>query len=69
MAIANFTEDISSHIPAVHLLMNLGYEYITPEQTITLRDGKKSRVVLVDVLKVRSTLSMTKIFKMLLIKL
>ena len=51
MAIANFTEDISSHIPAVHLLMNLGYEYITPEQTITLRDGKKSRVVLVDVLK------------------
>ena len=51
MAIANFTEDISSHIPAVHLLMNLGYEYITPEQTIELRDGKKSRVVLVDVLR------------------
>jgi len=51
MAIASFTEDISSHIPAVHLLMNLGYEYITPEQTIKDRDGKKSRVVLVDILK------------------
>lgn len=51
MAIAKHTEDLVSHIPAIHLLMNLGYKYLAPSETIKLRDGKRSKVVLESVLE------------------
>lgn len=51
MAIANHAEDMVSHIPAIHLLMNLGYSYLTPLETVNLRDGKKGKVVLESVLE------------------
>ena len=39
-----------SQIPALQLLMALGYEYLTPDEALALRGGKKSAVVLSDVL-------------------
>ena len=51
MAITKHAEDLVSHIPAVHLLVNLGYQYITPSETTKLRDDKKSKVVLESVLE------------------
>ncbi|POB13852.1 type I restriction endonuclease subunit R [Halobacteriovorax sp. DA5] len=51
MAISKYTEDLSSHIPALDLLIKLGYKYITPSQSVELRGGKKGKVVLEGVLK------------------
>jgi type I restriction enzyme R subunit len=50
MAVAEFLEDIVSHLPALHLLQHLGYEYLTPTEALALRGGKRSRVVLEAVL-------------------
>lgn len=46
MAVAEFLEDIVSHLPALHLLQHLGYQYLTPAEAVALRGGKRSRVVL-----------------------
>ncbi|WP_413288383.1 type I restriction endonuclease subunit R [Bdellovibrio sp. HCB337] len=51
MAIAKHTEDLVSHIPAIHLLVNLGYQYLSPSETSKLRDGKRTKVVLESVLE------------------
>lgn len=51
MAIAQHTEDLVSHIPAVHLLVNMKYIYITPSETVLLRGGKLGKVVLESVLE------------------
>ena len=51
MAIAKHNEDLVSHIPAIHLLVNLGYQYLAPSETIKLRDGKRGRVVLESILE------------------
>ena len=51
MAIAKHTEDFASHIPAVHLLMNLGYKFLKPSETVSLRDGKRGKIVLESVLE------------------
>lgn len=51
MAIAKHTEDLASHIPAIHLLVNLGYQYLTPSETVQLREGKRGKVVLESVLE------------------
>lgn len=51
MAIAKHSEDLTSHIPAIHLLINLKYQYLTPSETVKLRDGKRSKVVLESVLE------------------
>lgn len=51
MAIAKHHEDLVSHIPAVHLLVNLGYHYLAPSETLKLREGKRSKVVLESVLE------------------
>ena len=50
MAVAEFLEDIVSHLPALHLLQNLGYKYLTPAEALALRGGKRSRVVLETIL-------------------
>jgi type I restriction enzyme R subunit len=46
MAVSEFLEDLVSQLPAMQLLQQLGYEYLTPTEAIDLRGGKRSRVVL-----------------------
>lgn len=38
----NFKEEFSSKIPALTLLMNLGYRYLSPEECLQLRSPKSS---------------------------
>lgn len=45
-----FREDQLSQIPALHLLQNLGYEYLLPADALRMRGGRDSQVLLVDVL-------------------
>ena len=42
----SFLEDHISQIPALQLLQNLGWEYLKPGETVTLRGGKLSGVIL-----------------------
>ena len=44
-------EDARSQIPAVQLLCNLGYEYLTPEEALEARGGRRSGVLLDSVLE------------------
>lgn len=46
----SFLEDDISQIPALQLLQNLGWEYLAPQETVTLRAGKLSSVMLEGVL-------------------
>ena len=46
MAVAEFLEDIVSHLPALHLLQHLGFRYLTPAEALAHRGGKRSLVVL-----------------------
>lgn len=50
MAVSDYLEDMSSLIPALHLLQKLGYRYLPPSEALALRGGKTSRVVLEAVL-------------------
>ncbi|MCK5945569.1 MAG: type I restriction endonuclease subunit R, partial [Planctomycetes bacterium] len=45
-----YHEDDLSQIPAILLLQNLGYEYLTPTEALAMRGGRDSQVLLVDVL-------------------
>ena len=47
----NFTEDNISQIPALRLLVTLGYTYLTPAEAMALRDVKNTSVLLEPVLK------------------
>lgn len=47
----SFLEDQVSQIPALQVLMNLGYEYVTPDEAIRQRGGKTSGVLLDGVLE------------------
>jgi type I restriction enzyme R subunit len=47
----SFKEELISQIPAVRLLMAMGYQYLTPEEALVLRGGKKNRVILEGVLE------------------
>ena len=47
----SFKEDHISQIPALKLLQNMGYTYLTPEEAMMLRGGKTSNVLLEDVLR------------------
>jgi type I restriction enzyme R subunit len=42
----SFLEDHISQIPALQLLQNLGWQYLTPAETVSLRSGKLSNVIL-----------------------
>ena len=44
-------EEFSAKIPALSLLCNLGWKYLTPETANTLRNGKTSVVVLIEELR------------------
>ena len=48
-----FTEDDISQIPALKLLINLGYKYLNPEEALIFRDGRESNVILTDILRER----------------
>jgi hypothetical protein len=40
-SLPSFLEDQISQIPALQLLMNLGWRYLTPSEAVTLRSGKR----------------------------
>lgn len=46
-----FDEKYLSQIPALQLLINLGFTYLTPEETLASRGGKTGSVLLEDVLR------------------
>ncbi|QDU82787.1 Type-1 restriction enzyme R protein [Polystyrenella longa] len=50
MAVSEFLEDLVSHLPALQLLQQVGYQYLTPTEALKLRGGKRSRVVLESIL-------------------
>lgn len=47
----SFREDERSQIPALQLLQNLGYTYLTPEEALKERNYKKSNVILENILE------------------
>lgn len=55
MSISSYTpatdEDRSSKIPALQLLQQLGYTYLTPEEVDALRGGRRSEVLLFGVME------------------
>ncbi|MCG3208349.1 MAG: hypothetical protein FOGNACKC_01952 [Anaerolineae bacterium] len=46
-----YKEEISSQIPALQLLLALGYRYLTPAEALAARGGSTRAVVLVDILE------------------
>jgi len=46
-----FKEVVSSQIPALQLLINLGWQYLTPAEALALRGGKEKNVALTGVLE------------------
>lgn len=50
-SIPSFKEDHISQVPALQLLINLGYVYLTPEEALISRGGKTSNVILETVLE------------------
>lgn len=47
----SYREDHASQVPAIQLLINLGYEYLSPEDTVRLRGGRTSGVLLDGILE------------------
>ena len=47
----SFLEDHISQIPALQMLVKLGYQYLSPEEAMAARGGKSSNVILEDVLR------------------
>jgi type I restriction enzyme R subunit len=53
MDIPSFIEDHISQIPALKLLINMGWKYLSPDQALEARGGRSSNVLLEDILKVQ----------------
>ncbi|QDO95278.1 type I restriction endonuclease subunit R [Formosa sediminum] len=51
MRTPSFLEDHISQIPAIQLLINMGYNYVSPEQALEWRGNKKSHVLFENILK------------------
>ena len=51
MQIPSFIEDHISQIPALQLLQNLGYTYLTPDEVLKERQRKVSNVILEHILE------------------
>ena len=51
MSRISFKENDISKQPALELLQNLGYQYLSPDEALALRGGKTSNVLLEDVLR------------------
>jgi len=50
MTTASYREELISQIPAAHLLVNLGYQYLPPNEAFVLRKGSYREVVLTEIL-------------------
>lgn len=48
-----FSEDNISQIPALRLLINLGYKYLSAQEAIDLRENRESNVLLTNILRER----------------
>ncbi|MGL2986358.1 type I restriction endonuclease subunit R [Flavobacterium sp. RSSA_27] len=48
-----FTEDNISQIPALKLLINLGFEYLSPQEALGYRKNRESQVLLTEVVQER----------------
>ncbi len=46
----DWRETISSQIPALALLQNMGYQYLTPQEALAHRHNKRAKIVLEDIL-------------------
>jgi type I restriction enzyme, R subunit len=46
----DFREDAISQVPALHVLQNMGWHYLTPDEALAMRGGKQSNVLLEGVL-------------------
>ena len=46
MTLISFKENDISQRPALELLAKMGYQYLSPEETMEMRDGKTSNVLL-----------------------
>ncbi len=51
MSALRFNEEYLSQIPALRQLINLGYEYLTPERELAERGGRVSNVLLENILR------------------
>lgn len=51
MAAHDYLEDLSSLLPAVILLNKLGFTYLTPSESVALRGGRTSKLILESVLR------------------
>ena len=49
----SYLEDKDSQLPALRLLQQMGYTYISPEKSLEMRDGLLTRFVLTDILEDR----------------
>ena len=47
----NYKEEIISQIPALQLLINMGYQSLSPEEALAMRGNKYSNVLLEPILK------------------
>jgi type I restriction enzyme, R subunit len=47
---SDWLETISSQIPAIDLLQKIGYTYLTPTEALAHRQGKRTKIVLEDIL-------------------
>jgi len=46
----NYLEKVQSQLPALHLLMQLGWQYLTPDETVKLRCGRLGNALLEPIL-------------------
>ena len=46
----SYLEKVQSQLPALHLLMQMGWKYLAPEETVKLRNGRLGAVVLEPIL-------------------
>ncbi|HNV30670.1 MAG: type I restriction endonuclease subunit R [Cyclobacteriaceae bacterium] len=51
MSAPSFREDHISQLPALKLLMNMGWKYLSPDQALEARGGRTSNVLLESILK------------------
>ena len=46
----SYLEKVQSRLPALQLLINMGWEYLTPEETVNLRGGRLGSAILEPIL-------------------
>ena len=51
MSTPSYIEDHISQIPALQLLIKMGYQYVSPDEAMELRSGRTSNVLLEPILK------------------